>query len=112
MFRALIILVLLALTSLASAAPVVHVLEGRVVAVTDGDTIKVLEPARSKDSPPTEHKIRLAGIDAPEHDQPFGSRSKQSLSNAVFNKPVRVEWSKQDRYGRLVGKGEREISAG
>jgi len=112
MTRSLFALVLLALTSLASAAPVVHVLEGRVVAVTDGDTIKVLEPARSKDSPPTEHKIRLAGIDAPEKDQPFGQRSKQSLSNAVMGKPVRVEWSKQDRYGRLVGKGEREISAG
>jgi hypothetical protein len=29
-----------------------------------------------------------------------------------MSKPVRVEWSKQDRHGRLVGKGEREISAG
>ena len=33
---------------------------GRVVGVTDGDTIKVLDASN------TEYKIRLAGIDAPE----------------------------------------------
>ena len=79
MTRPLFALVLLALTSLASAAPVVNVLEGKVVGVTDGDTIKVLEPARSKDSSPTEHKIRLAGIDAPEKDQPFGQPCQAEL---------------------------------
>jgi endonuclease YncB( thermonuclease family) len=73
-------------------------LEGRVIGVTDGDTVKVLDVNK------VEYKIRLAGIDAPEKDQPFGQRSKQSLSNAVMGKLVRVEWSKQDRYGRLVGK--------
>jgi endonuclease YncB( thermonuclease family) len=98
MTRALPALVLLALTALAAAAPVVHVLEGRVVGVADGDTVTVLDGNK------VQHKIRLAGIDAPEKDQPFGQRSKQSLSNAVIGKPVRVEWSKQDRYGRLVGK--------
>ena len=36
---------------------------GRVVAVTDGDTIKVL------DSYQVEHKVRLTGIDAPEREQ-------------------------------------------
>ena len=98
MIRALIALVLTALTSLATAAPVVNVLEARVVGVTDGDTVTVLDANK------VQYKIRLAGIDAPEKDQPFGQRSKQSLSNAVMGKPVRVEWSKQDRYGRLVGK--------
>ena len=79
-----------------AAAP--QSLEARVVGVTDGDTIKVL------DANHVEYKVRLAGIDAPERDQPFGQRSKQSLSNAVMGQPVRIEWSKQDRYGRLVGK--------
>jgi len=98
MTRTLPALVLFALTSLATAAPAPNVLEARVVGVADGDTVTVL------DSNKVQHKIRLAGIDAPEKDQPFGQRSKQSLSNAVMGKPVRVEWKKQDRYGRLVGK--------
>ena len=75
-----------------------EVLTGRVVGVTDGDTITVL------DSTNTEHKIRLAGIDAPEKKQPFGKSSKKMLSNWVFGKTVNVDWDKRDRYGRLVGK--------
>lgn len=73
-------------------------LTGRVVGVTDGDTITVLDAERQQ------HKIRLGGIDAPEKAQPFGEKSKQNLSRLVFNKNVRVEWNKLDRYGRIVGK--------
>lgn len=73
-------------------------LEGRVVGVSDGDTVTVLDGERKR------HKIRLAGIDAPEKAQPFGQRSKENLSRMVFDKDVRVEWSKRDRYGRIVGK--------
>lgn len=72
--------------------------EGRVVGVSDGDTITVL------DSTNTQHKIRLSGIDAPEKKQPFGQRSKESLSDLVFNKPVTVETNKRDKYKRNVGK--------
>ena len=107
MTRALFALILAALTSLAVAAPIVNVLEARVgVDDDDDDTLTVLDANK------VQYKIRLAGIDATEKDQPFGSRSKQSLSNAVMGKPVRIEWKKQDRYGRLVGKVEREIGAG
>jgi endonuclease YncB( thermonuclease family) len=73
-------------------------LTGRVVGVADGDTITVLDANRQQ------HKIRLAGIDAPEKAQPFGDRSKQNLSALVFDKQVVVESNKQDRYGRTVGK--------
>lgn len=72
----------------------------RVVSVADGDTVTVTVLDESH----TQHKIRLAGFDAPEKKQPFGERSKQHLSDLVFNKPVNVEWSKQDRYGCTVGK--------
>lgn len=75
-----------------------EVLSGRVVGVADGDTITVL------DSTNTQHKIRLGGIDAPEKKQAFGNVSKKSLSDLVFNKQVEVEWHKEDRYGRKVGK--------
>jgi endonuclease YncB( thermonuclease family) len=56
------------------------------------------------DATNTQYKIRLMGIDAPEKKQAFGNRSKQSLSDLVFDKQVTVEYSKQDRYGRTIGK--------
>jgi endonuclease YncB( thermonuclease family) len=70
----------------------------RVVAVTDGDTIKVL------DLDQVQHKIRLTGIDAPERGQPFGTVSRDHLASLVAGKEVRVESTKSDRYGRLLGK--------
>lgn len=73
-------------------------LEGRVVRVTDGDTITVLDARK------VQHRIRLAGIDAPEKKQAFGTRAKENLSYLVFGKTVRVDGRKKDQYGRLVGK--------
>lgn len=73
-------------------------LVGRVIAVSDGDTIKVLDDTKRL------FVIRLMGIDAPEKVQPFGQRSKQSLSDLVFHDRVEVQWSKRDRYSRLIGK--------
>lgn len=72
-------------------------LSGVVVALSDGDTVTVLDDARQQ------HKVRLAGIDAPEKHQPFGDRAKQALALLAFRKQVTVEWHKQDRYSRLVG---------
>ena len=71
---------------------------GRVVAVTDGDTIKVLDDNN------TEHKVRLTGIDAPERGQPFGTASTKHLASMVAGKQVFVESDKKDRYGRDLGK--------
>jgi endonuclease YncB( thermonuclease family) len=73
-------------------------LAGKVVGVSDGDTITLLDALK------TQHKIRLAGIDAPEKAQAFGQRSKEHLSDSVFGKQVVVEYTKTDKYGRLVGK--------
>lgn len=68
---------------------------GKVVAITDGDTIKIVNNQ-------TLYKIRLSGIDAPEKKQSFGQKSKQNLSNLIFDKEVTVESHKTDRYGRLI----------
>lgn len=73
-------------------------ISAKVVGVTDGDTITVLDAGM------VQHKIRLAGIDAPEKKQPFGQRAKERLSELVGGKTVEVETEKQDRYGRTVGK--------
>lgn len=80
------------------ALPVHAQLTGRVVSIADGDTLTLL------DSEQRQHKIRLAGIDAPEKAQPFGQKSKASLSALVFQRDVEVVGSKQDRYGRTLGK--------
>lgn len=72
-------------------------IDGRVVGVYDGDTITLLT-AENKTL-----KIRLAQIDAPESKQAFGQKSKQSLSQMVFNKQVSIEKENIDRYGRIIG---------
>lgn len=89
-----------AFLGLAVAAATVHAtdLQGRIVGIADGDTITLLDADKQQ------HRIRLAGIDAPERGQPGGYRSKESLSSLVYDQPVRVEWKKRDRYGRIVGK--------
>jgi endonuclease YncB( thermonuclease family) len=69
-----------------------------VVGVSDGDTITVLDDMQAQ------HRIRLAGIDAPEKAQPYGDASKLHLSGMVFGESVSVEYEKHDRYGRIVGK--------
>jgi micrococcal nuclease len=70
---------------------------GKVVGVSDGDTITVLTPDK------TQHKIRLFGIDCPEKHQDFGQKAKQFASDMVFGKEVVVEVIDKDRYGRAVG---------
>lgn len=86
-------------TILAFSAFIAHadVLLGHVVAVSDGDTITVLDETKQR------HVIRLMGIDAPEKAQAFGQSSKESLSELVFNKEVSITWFKKDRYGRTIG---------
>jgi endonuclease YncB( thermonuclease family) len=89
---------LVCLTALSSSSLAAETLAGRVVAIADGDTLTIL------DSSNEQHRIRLSGIDAPEKKQPFGSRAKQNLSSLAFGKDALVEWSKLDRYERIVGK--------
>lgn len=91
--RLLIVFVVALAMSIVEAAT----LEGKVVGVTDGDTITVLDHEN------TQYQVRLGGIDAPEKRQAFGTKSKQSLAELVFDRQVSVEWRKKEQYKRLIG---------
>ncbi len=69
---------------------------GKVVSITDGDTLQVLHAGRID-------KIRLNGIDAPEHNQDFGQRAKQFLSRRCYGRIVTIQEFGRDRYGRTIG---------
>ena len=70
---------------------------GKVVGITDGDTVTVLTDDK-------QIKIRLSEIDTPEKNQPYGQKAKKALSDFIFGKTVRIEVDTIDRYGRTVGR--------
>ena len=69
----------------------------RVDAVHDGDTVTCL------DEQGRPQKIRLLGIDAPEHGQDHGDAARRALAGKVASGLVRVEGAARDQYGRLLG---------
>jgi micrococcal nuclease len=69
---------------------------GRVVGITDGDTISVL----LNNQPTT---VRLNGIDSPESRQPFGTKAKEFTAALAIGKIVTVSEKGKDRYGRVIG---------
>ncbi len=90
------LLVLLLFLAQATSHAQPRTLEGRIVGVTDGDTVTLL------DAHHTQTKIRLAGIDAPESRMPYGQKAKAYLATLVFGKDVVAVTSKLDRYGRTI----------
>src|SRR5512137_1341599 len=69
---------------------------GKVVAVADGDTVTILVARRQM-------RVRLAGIDAPEHGQPHARAARESLASLVAGRTVAVHGRGQDGYGRVLG---------
>ncbi len=72
-------------------------INGKIVGVTDGDTVKLLTADF------TEIKVRLEGIDCPEKNQAFGQKAKQYASDLCFGKQVTLQKTGVDRYGRTLG---------
>ena len=68
----------------------------KVVKISDGDTITVLNDKEQT-------KVRLYGIDAPEKKQDYGQRSKQFLASLIAGQVVEVEPKGKDRYKRTLG---------
>ena len=71
---------------------------GKVVGVSDGDTLDVMRSGRAV-------RVRLAGIDCPEKGQPFFRRAKEFTAQAAFGRTVKVtplKVNKEERWGRVV----------
>ncbi|MGE4451226.1 thermonuclease family protein [Castellaniella sp.] len=92
----------LALPAPAAHAAGPYALSGRIVAVSDGDTLTLLA-GRDR------HRVRLASIDAPETGhgrqrpgQPFAQAARKALADLVAGKTLTLHCFEQDRYGRDV----------
>lgn len=88
---------LLLFFALAAQAAWGQIYSGKVVRVSDGDTLTVLVDRK-------QIKVRLTEIDAPELHQAFGQRSRQSLGEMCAGRAATVRSSGRDRYGRVLGR--------
>ena len=70
----------------------------RVETVHDGDTVTCRDEKGGRE------RIRLVGIDAPEHGQPYGDESRAALAAKLAGGVVRVEGQARDQHQRLLGR--------
>ena len=90
--KILALLALLPLTALAKA----YTLTGKVIHVTDGDTVTLMTSDHGK------HRIRLYGIDTPEKKQPYGNKARQLMVKLASGKQATAKCSGKDRYSRDI----------
>ena len=84
------------LNEAAPAIPEDFDLVGKVVRVSDGDSLSLLA-ADGK-----QYALRLYGVDAPERDQPFGDQSRAHLRRLVDGRSVGATIESVDDYQRQV----------
>lgn len=71
---------------------------GKVVSIKDGDTVIVIDSLKNQ------YTLRLAEIDCPEKNQPFGNKAKQYTSDQIYLKTIDYVIIDSDNYGRLIAK--------
>ena len=91
----LLLHVVATLYTITPAFALAETLTTTIVSCHDGDTVSAKIHGRVQ-------RIRLAEIDAPETDQPFGAASGARLSQRVVGRKVTIVISDTDRYGRPV----------
>jgi endonuclease YncB( thermonuclease family) len=79
----------------AASWPLSRVFRGKVVGVTDGDTLTVLVNQSAV-------KLRLYGVDCPEKRQPYGMAAKKFTAGLAFGSEVTFTVSARDRNGRYI----------
>jgi micrococcal nuclease len=67
----------------------------RLIRIIDGDTIVVADMKG-------EIHVRLIGIDAPEKNQSYGSKSTTLVRSLIGQKSIRLSGTGKDRYGRIL----------
>ena len=90
------ILLLLSFSVMPSMPVLAESFIGEVVAVSSGDTIKVLRAGRVI-------AVRLEGIDCPDKEQGYSEEAKRFTEDFVFGKKVAVKVSRLNRRGQVVG---------
>lgn len=80
-------------------------IEGKVVSVYDGDTVKIVFPVNEQ---LYKWNCRLSGIDTPEVktkcelEKKFGYKVRDELREKILNKVITVQCHEFDKYGRLL----------
>ncbi|AYN02544.1 nuclease [Chryseobacterium sp. 3008163] len=70
----------------------------KVIGIKDGDTVVILDSLKNQVT------LRLADVDCPENNQPFGKNAKQFTSDQIFGKTVKYYITTTDRYNRSISK--------
>ena len=101
-----IVVALLAFVTLHASASS-SVSEEHVLRVVDGDTLVLASPNDGV-------RVRLAEIDAPEHDQPYGAAARDALVAMVSGRVLRMVATGHDCYHRVVARlyvGDTDVNA-
>lgn len=99
-FAAHILLFIAWMAAIPAMAATMH---GVVIVVIDGDTV-LFKPDHYGAASRAFLKIRLADIDAPESDQPYGDAARQALTTLVLNQQVELTTVATDVYGRTIAR--------
>ncbi|MFQ5947997.1 MAG: thermonuclease family protein, partial [Acidimicrobiia bacterium] len=68
-------------------------IKGTVIVVSDGDSLRVRLGGQ-------EERVRLEGINAPEHDECWGEQARATLAELVGDGAVLLSGEGRDRFGR------------
>ncbi|MEO8502459.1 MAG: thermonuclease family protein [Acidobacteriota bacterium] len=91
--RFILVLAVLLANGLAAQEPLE--IRGLVVSVHDGDTVTVKTDGETL-------RVRMAAIDAPELDQPFGETARRFTDELVYRQLVTLRVIGHDGYGRTL----------
>jgi micrococcal nuclease len=89
--------VLLAICFQVQAQPQPNIISGQVVRIIDGDNFDLLKDSKRV-------RCRIAEIDAPERNQPYGQNATDSLAKLLLNRPVVCLGLGRDLYLRRLVK--------